>query len=97
MSEYKCQRCGYEYNAEKPGCPECGAVRPVPFAAAAADKAVKPSIGLLPRKSCVENRLNEIIEAIVDHHKGQYTIPVEWFEEAAEIGRWLEKQKSKNQ
>jgi hypothetical protein len=23
MSEYKCHACGYEYSADKPGCPDC--------------------------------------------------------------------------
>ena len=27
MSEYKCQTCGYEYNADKPGCPDCAKER----------------------------------------------------------------------
>ena len=62
----------------------------VPFAAAAG-YAVKPPLGLIPRKLCVEKRLHEIVEAIGRYQQGQYIIPVEWFEEAAEIGRWLER------
>lgn len=59
--------------------------------AAAAGYAVKPPLGIIPRKLCVEKRLHEITEAIKRYHDGHYIIPVEWFEEAAEIGRWLER------
>lgn len=61
-----------------------------PFAAASG-YAEKPPLGIIPRKLCVVKRLHEIVEAIGRYNQGQYTIPVEWFEEAAEIGRWLER------
>ena len=58
--------------------------------AAAAGYVEKPPLGIIPRKLCVEKRLNEIVEAITRYHAGNYLIPTEWFEEAAEIKRWLE-------
>ena len=76
-------------------CKRSDAGQPEPPFVAAAGYAVKPQRGIIPRKLCVEKRLAEILEAIKFYHDGNYLIPVEWFEEAAEIGRWLERQNRK--
>lgn len=65
-------------------------------AASSSDPSVKPPLGLCPRKLCVERRLQDIVDAIGRYDANSYIIPSEWFEEAAEICRWLEEQKKKS-
>ena len=37
--------------------------------------------GILNRRLWVANRINDILEAIEDYRRHNYTIPVEWIEE----------------
>lgn len=49
-----------------------------------------PPLGLLPRKFWIENRADDILEAMERYRRGTYSIPVEWVEELAEHLRTLD-------
>ena len=43
-----------------------------------------PPLGIVPRTFWIENRADDIMEAIERYRRGKYIIPVEWVEELAE-------------
>jgi hypothetical protein len=49
-----------------------------------------PPLGIVLRKFWIENRANEILEAMERYRRGKYIIPVEWVEELAEHLRTLD-------
>jgi hypothetical protein len=42
-----------------------------------------PPLGIVPRKFWVENRADDIMEAMERYRRGKYIIPVEWVDELA--------------
>jgi len=52
---------------------------------------IAPQSGIMPHKFWVENRADDILEAIERCRRGKYIIPVEWVDELAEHLRTLEK------
>jgi len=49
-----------------------------------------PPLGLVPRKFWIENRADDILEAMERYRRGKYIIPVEWVDELADHLRTLD-------
>lgn len=45
---------------------------------------IAPQLGIMPRKFWIENRADDILEAMERYRREKYIIPVEWVEELAE-------------
>lgn len=44
----------------------------------------KPSSGIMSYRYWIENRVDDILEAMEQYRRGKYIIPVEWVEELAQ-------------
>lgn len=52
---------------------------------------VKPPLGIKPRYIVAEQRYQEILEGIDGFKQAENKlVPAEWFEELAELSRWLD-------
>ena len=51
----------------------------------------RPPLGVMPKTLWVEDRVNDILEAMERYRRGKYIIPAEWAEELAEHLRTLER------
>lgn len=49
-----------------------------------------PPLGIVPRKCWVENRADDILEAMERYRRSKYIIPVEWVEELVDHLRTLD-------
>ena len=55
----------------------------------------EPSLGIVPHHLWVENRANDIVQAMDRYSRGKYIIPVEWVEELIGHLKTLDKSRVK--
>jgi len=51
----------------------------------------RPPIGIMPKALWVEDRVDDILEAMERYRRGKYIIPAEWAEELAEHLKAMER------
>ena len=50
----------------------------------------KPGFGIMPKYIWIENRIDEIFDAMWQYREGKYIIPIEWVEELVDHLKQME-------
>ena len=55
----------------------------------------KPGFGIMPKYIWIENRIDEIFDAMWQYREGKYIIPIEWVEELVDHLKEMEEYRNK--